>query len=318
MKHLPTRATGSHGFTLIELLVVISIIALLMAILLPALGSARQAALSTSSLSNVRQIGIGLNAYLVDRIGYYPFHSSAPATQLNGNKPRWADYIYPYLQNEKVYLSPAMNPEDRMRMQKRFWHAVATMSVEQAGYRGMDLASSGSTGVSNDDAPTHGGYGYNYQYLGNARNNWNGRDGADVKTPSSTVVVGDIEGSNQGNALPRSGSEAAYSMDPPTGSLNLGSRGSRGGGEAYYASSSGDTSQEHGNIGSSVVDDPDQWLIRSVPAHRNIGNTANMLFADGHAAAMTLRDIDDSDGNGNMDHGHWNGLGDSTESNMMR
>jgi prepilin-type N-terminal cleavage/methylation domain-containing protein/prepilin-type processing-associated H-X9-DG protein len=51
------------GFTLIELLVVISIIAILIALLLPALQSAREAARKTQCKNNLRQIGIGLNAF---------------------------------------------------------------------------------------------------------------------------------------------------------------------------------------------------------------------------------------------------------------
>ncbi len=55
-----------HGFTLIELLVVISVIALLIAILLPALGKARQAAKATACRSQLRQIGIAITAYATD------------------------------------------------------------------------------------------------------------------------------------------------------------------------------------------------------------------------------------------------------------
>ena len=54
------------GFTIIELLVVVSIIALLIGILLPALGRARDSALQSTSLSNLRQISAGLAAYAGD------------------------------------------------------------------------------------------------------------------------------------------------------------------------------------------------------------------------------------------------------------
>jgi prepilin-type N-terminal cleavage/methylation domain-containing protein/prepilin-type processing-associated H-X9-DG protein len=58
------------GFTLIELLVVIAIIAVLIAILLPALSAAREQANVAKCLSNLRQIGQGMNMYTVDNKGF--------------------------------------------------------------------------------------------------------------------------------------------------------------------------------------------------------------------------------------------------------
>ena len=60
------------AFTLIELLVVISIIALLIAILLPALSQARQTAVNTQCSSNLKQIGIGITAFAVDNKDVLP------------------------------------------------------------------------------------------------------------------------------------------------------------------------------------------------------------------------------------------------------
>lgn len=60
------------AFTLIELLVVIGVIVLLIAIAVPVIGKARQAAVTTACLSNARQVGVLLNAYLAENDGRLP------------------------------------------------------------------------------------------------------------------------------------------------------------------------------------------------------------------------------------------------------
>ena len=62
----PRPRTKQHGFTIVELLVVVSIIALLIAILLPAIGKARDAARITQSQGNMRNLAVSNDTYASD------------------------------------------------------------------------------------------------------------------------------------------------------------------------------------------------------------------------------------------------------------
>ncbi len=85
-----------RGFTLIELLVVIAIIGILIALLLPAVQAAREAARRAECMNNLKQIGLALHTY-------HDVHGAFPPGQLPGTNVSAISRILPYLEQNVLF-----------------------------------------------------------------------------------------------------------------------------------------------------------------------------------------------------------------------
>lgn len=98
------RLGNNRGFTLIELLVVIAIIGILVALLLPAVQQAREAARRTQCKNNLRQLGLALHNYADSHRVFPP--SGAISLSTASQQPWSAQaYILPYLESGNVYAN---------------------------------------------------------------------------------------------------------------------------------------------------------------------------------------------------------------------
>ena len=97
-QHQASIEQQRSGFTLIELLVVIAVIGILMALLLPAIQSARESGRKTACMSNAYQLGMAVNRFDQDK-GKVPGWRQA----LSGRNVSWPIICLPYLERNDLF-----------------------------------------------------------------------------------------------------------------------------------------------------------------------------------------------------------------------
>lgn len=269
--------TEPRGFTLIELLVVISIIALLLAILTPALSKARQMARSVVCIANVRRISMAGHIYALEGDGDFPPYRmrKAKPTDPDGyvneygrKNPRWQWFfahdigpvIDPAPYAETIKAKGYFDDSDTLIMTNDYFMCP---SFRHPGFDRRDIR--------------NGSYGYNYQYLGNPRVTADGGHFqnfpvyiVEIQRLSETVIVAD----SRGAGIPHG--NHSYTLDPPK-----------------IARSKGATQFGYTDIGPVIEQ-------QHSPAEARHSGKANVSFVDGHAEHLSLEELGyvlDSEGN---------------------
>lgn len=164
---LPERSAGQpmrhrhDGFTLIELLMVIGIIALLIAILVPTLGVARESAKRTQCLSNLRQMVVAANIYVNENGGYYPL---AQYSATHGST------LYRYCWD---MTSVTQTGQPTKVVPGLLWNGKGATAIQQCP---------SFDGRSNWGNDPHTGYNYNTSYIGR------GEGEQDPRRPTLDIV----------------------------------------------------------------------------------------------------------------------------------
>ncbi|MCR9117687.1 MAG: DUF1559 domain-containing protein [bacterium] len=176
MKSLANR----RAFTLVELLVVIAIIGVLIALLLPAVQAAREAARRTQCVNNLKQIGLAMHNHH-DTFRRLPVGSAGVNASTNaGWGWGWGAYILPFTEQENLY-NTISSPTENIFTDSGYSataHIAAAMTTRIDGF----MCPSSATPEIQGGQSTH-------NYAGNAGGNWTSGDDSNAIDGTNGVLL---------------------------------------------------------------------------------------------------------------------------------
>lgn len=267
-----------YGFTLLELLTSIAILGLLVAIILPALSGARRTAKANVCLSHLKQIGNLFVLYLqVNKDEFPPFRlKKLRPTDLEEEEyinyykrrsPRWQWFI-------AGEDTPVIDPGPFRFLISR----QGSFGDSPGGYqvRRMTEGTFGCPMLVDEEFELdirNGAYGYNYQYLGNTRQDttltrWDNFPVRlhRIKNTGKTVLVADSRGAGRQHGL------QSYALDPPRLAVERNA--------VRFGPSTGD-----------IESGLDPTVYQYSPVEQRHNGRGNVVFVDSHAEALTQKQL---------------------------